>query len=69
VRLPLNLLVVNAGANRQKGDGDAATWLPANKPFRCGYIARQIAVKRKYGLEFPRFGGHGVIRRRAPLLS
>jgi uncharacterized protein DUF1524/excalibur calcium-binding domain-containing protein len=46
---PLNLLSVDAGANRQKGDGDAATWLPPNKSFRCRYVARQIAVKRRYG--------------------
>ena len=47
---PLNLLPADAGANRQKGDGDAATWLPANKPFRCAYVSRQIAVKAKYDL-------------------
>lgn len=47
---PLNLEPVDAGANRQKGDGDAATWLPPNKDFRCEYVARQIAVKKKYGL-------------------
>jgi hypothetical protein len=47
---PLNLLAVDAAANRQKGDGDAATWLPAHKPFRCAYVARQVAVKAKYGL-------------------
>ncbi|GAB2733311.1 hypothetical protein GCM10027273_10090 [Nocardioides pakistanensis] len=47
---PLNLLAVDAGANRQKGDADAATWLPPNKPFRCAYVSRQIAVKAKYGL-------------------
>jgi Excalibur calcium-binding domain/Protein of unknown function (DUF1524) len=46
---PLNLLSVDASANRQKGDGDAATWLPSNKAFRCDYVARQIAVKRRYG--------------------
>jgi hypothetical protein len=46
---PLNLLAVSAHANRSKGDGDAATWLPPNKPFRCEYVARQIAAKRKYG--------------------
>jgi hypothetical protein len=34
----------------QKSDGDAATWLPPNKAFRCMYVARQIAVKRKYNL-------------------
>jgi len=47
---PLNLLAVSASANRQKGDGDTATWLPANKPFRCAYVARQVAVKLTYHL-------------------
>ena len=47
---PLELLAVDGPANQQKGDGDAATWLPSSKPFRCQYIARQIAVKRKYAL-------------------
>ena len=47
---PLNLIAVDAAANQQKSDGDAATWLPANKAFRCQYVARQIAVKYKYGL-------------------
>ncbi len=45
---PLNLLAVQGVANQQKGDGDAATWLPANKAFRCDYVARQIAVKTEY---------------------
>src|SRR5690606_4936439 len=47
---PLTLLPADAGANRQKGDGDAATWLPAHKPFRCAYVARQVSVKAKYAL-------------------
>ncbi|GGS06327.1 hypothetical protein GCM10010252_51500 [Streptomyces aureoverticillatus] len=47
---PLNLLAVDAGPNRGKGDGDTATWLPANKSYRCAYVARQVAVKKKYGL-------------------
>ncbi|MGZ8632525.1 MAG: HNH endonuclease family protein, partial [Solirubrobacteraceae bacterium] len=47
---PLNLLAVDASANRQKGDGDTATWLPANKPFRCTYVARQVSVKLKYAV-------------------
>lgn len=47
---PVNLLAVDAGANRSKGDGDAATWLPPNKAYRCKYVARQIIVKKKYGL-------------------
>lgn len=45
---PLNLEPVDSGANRQKGDSDAATWLPANKAYRCHYVARQVAVKTKY---------------------
>jgi hypothetical protein len=47
---PLNLLAVDAKLNRQKGDGDAATWLPPAKSFRCEYVAAQIAVKVKYSL-------------------
>lgn len=47
---PLNLFGVESAANRQKGAGDAATWLPANKSFRCAYLARQVAVKSKYHL-------------------
>ena len=47
---PLELLAVSGPANQAKGDADAATWLPKNKAFRCQYIARQIAVKKKYSL-------------------
>ncbi|WP_151898257.1 HNH endonuclease family protein [Streptomyces sp. C8S0] len=47
---PLNLLAVDAPANRRKGDGDTATWLPPAKGFRCAYVARQVAVKKKYGV-------------------
>lgn len=47
---PLNLLAVDSNLNRQKGDGDAATWLPPLKSYRCDYVARQIAVKAKYAL-------------------
>lgn len=47
---PLELLAVDGPANQQKSDGDAATWLPSNKPFRCEYVARQVAVKAKYSL-------------------
>lgn len=47
---PLELLAVDGPANQKKGDGDAATWLPPNKAFRCQYVARQIAVKAKYNL-------------------
>ena len=47
---PLNLLAVDGPLNMQKGDGDAATWLPPNKGYRCAYVARQVAVKVTYGL-------------------
>jgi hypothetical protein len=47
---PLNLLAVDLTLNRQKGDGDTATWLPPLKSYRCDYVSRQIAVKAKYGL-------------------
>jgi hypothetical protein len=46
----LNLLAVQGRLNSQKGDGDAATWLPPLKSYRCSYVARQTAVKFKYGL-------------------
>jgi hypothetical protein len=47
---PLNLLAVDGPLNMQKGDGDAATWLPPNRTYRCAYVARQVAVKVTYGL-------------------
>lgn len=47
---PLNLLASDGPLNMQKGDGDAATWLPPNKSFRCTYVARQVSVKHKYRL-------------------
>ena len=45
---PLNLLASTKFYNSQKRDGDAATWLPPLKSYRCKYVARQIAVKAKY---------------------
>lgn len=47
---PDNLLAVDGAANMAKSDGDAATWLPPNKGFRCAYVSRQVQVKSKYGL-------------------
>ena len=47
---PLNLLAVKGSLNSQKGDGDAATWLPPRRSYWCTYAARQIAVKREYRL-------------------
>ncbi|MFF1880559.1 HNH endonuclease family protein [Pseudarthrobacter sp. NPDC058196] len=47
---PLNLMATDGPTNTAKGENDAATWLPPNQAFRCEYVARQIAVKAKYGL-------------------
>ena len=49
---PMNLLAVKGRLNSQKGDGDAATWLPPLKSYRCDYVLRQIAVKIRYKLWF-----------------
>lgn len=47
---PLNLQSTDGPTNQQKGAGDAATWLPPNRSFRCEYVARQISVKATYKL-------------------
>jgi hypothetical protein len=47
---PDNLLAVQGRLNSQKGDGDAATWLPPLKSIRCAYVTKQIIVKAKYSL-------------------
>ena len=47
---PLNLMAADGSLNASKGDGDAATWLPPHKKFRCTYVARQVAVKHSYNL-------------------
>jgi hypothetical protein len=47
---PVNLLAVDGGLNAAKSDGDAATWLPPDRRAWCPMVARQIAVKRAYGL-------------------
>nr|WP_169888541.1 DUF1524 domain-containing protein [Rhodococcus tukisamuensis] len=47
---PRNLQAVDGPTNQRKSDGDAATWLPPNKAYRCTYVARQVEVKAAYGL-------------------
>lgn len=47
---PLNLLAVEGSLNQQKGAGDAATWLPPARGYRCPYAIRQVTVKARYGL-------------------
>ena len=59
---PINLLAVKGSLNSQKGDGDAATWLPPHKPFRCKYVALQINVKAKYGLWVTRAEQEAMVR-------
>ena len=59
---PLNLLAVKGSLNSQKGDGDAATWLPPNKQFRCDYVSRQVEVKVKYGLWVTRAERDAILR-------
>ncbi|WP_396890932.1 HNH endonuclease family protein [Mycobacterium sp. Z3061] len=47
---PINLQATTASINEQKSDGDAATWLPPNKSYRCTYVSRIIDVKATYAL-------------------
>lgn len=47
---PANLFMADPSANRQKGDADAASWLPKNKSYRCTYVTHQSNVKKKYNL-------------------
>ncbi|MFW0786044.1 DUF1524 domain-containing protein [Gordonia sp. CPCC 206044] len=47
---PRNLQATDGRTNQKKGDGDAATWLPPAKSYRCVYVARQIDVKGTYHL-------------------
>ncbi|MDT4970315.1 MAG: hypothetical protein QOG22_458 [Pseudonocardiales bacterium] len=59
---PMNLLAVDGPANQQKGAANAASWLPANTSFRCSYVARQVAVKLKYGLWVTSAEGGAIAR-------
>ena len=47
---PINLLAVDGPTNVNKSSSDTSTWLPPNKPYRCRYVARQIAVKQRYNV-------------------
>ncbi len=47
---PDESLATDGPTNASKGAGDAATWLPPQKSFRCEYVARQVSVKATYGL-------------------
>ena len=47
---PRNLQATLGWVNQQKGDGDAATWLPPNAAYRCTFVSRIVEVKAAYGL-------------------
>ena len=47
---PRNLQATDGPINQQKGDGDAATWLPPSDAYRCTYVSRQVEVKAAYQL-------------------
>ena len=47
---PANLQTTIGWVNQEKGDGDAATWLPSNKSYRCTFVTRIVDVKAAYGL-------------------
>lgn len=47
---PMNLQATLGWVNQQKGDSDAASWLPPNTAYRCAYVSRIVAVKGTYGL-------------------
>ncbi len=47
---PRNLQATLGWVNQQKGDGDAATWLPPNAAYRCEFVTRIVDVKAAYRL-------------------
>ena len=47
---PRNLQATVGWLNQEKGDGDAASWLPPNAGYRCTYVSRIVDVKATYGL-------------------
>lgn len=47
---PLNLVATTRSPNAAKNDSDAATWMIPRKDGRCWYVARQVAVKKRYRL-------------------
>lgn len=47
---PANLQATLGWINHEKGDSDAASWLPPNAGYRCTYVSRIVDVKTRYGL-------------------
>lgn len=46
---PVNLQATLGWVNKDKGDSDAASWLPPNAGYRCAYVTRIVDVKARYG--------------------
>ncbi|MEX1345768.1 MAG: HNH endonuclease family protein [Candidatus Limnocylindrales bacterium] len=44
------LQAVSAGANRQQGENDPASWLPANLDAACDFVRDWVAIKARWGL-------------------
>jgi len=47
---PANLQATLGWVNHEKGDSDAASWLPPNAAYRCAYVSRIVDVKARYAL-------------------
>lgn len=47
---PRNLQATLGWINKEKGDSDAASWLPPNDSYRCVYVSRIVGVKAAYRL-------------------
>lgn len=47
---PRELIAVSGSSNEQKGDDDAASWLPPRRAFDCQYVADQVMIKYTYRL-------------------
>ena len=47
---PRNLQATLGWINQEKGDSDAASWLPSNSAYRCAFVSRIVDVKAGYGL-------------------
>jgi len=47
---PDTLIAVDRSANRSKADGDPLSWLPPAWGYRCAYVERWRAAKRRWDL-------------------
>lgn len=43
-------LLASLPTKQAKGDGDASTWMPPDKAYRCNYVTRLVGVKARYHL-------------------